>query len=91
MLSNLLWAYIAIVNLAGFIAMGWDKRKAMKNDWRTPEKTLLGIAIIGGSLGTYLGMRLFRHKTKHWQFYIGVPFIMLLQVAALLLFTGKLG
>lgn len=56
-----------------------DKRKAIENKWRVSESTLISIAIIGGSLGSLLGMYTFRHKTKHIKFTIGIPFIMLIQ------------
>ena len=57
-----------------------DKRKAQKNLWRIPERILLGIAICGGSIGTFLGMNTFRHKTKKLKFSIGLPVILALQV-----------
>jgi len=57
-----------------------DKYRAQKNQWRIRESTLIGIAVIGGSIGIFLGMRLFRHKTKHAKFYIGVPLILALQL-----------
>lgn len=72
--------YLLIINAAGFLLMLIDKYKARKNLWRIPEKTLLGVAVAGGSLGTYLGMRLFRHKTRHPQFYIGIPVILAVQI-----------
>lgn len=60
--------------------MYMDKQKAIHNEWRIPEKTLFLIALIGGSLGTTLGMNTFRHKTKHWYFKYGMPLILLVQV-----------
>jgi uncharacterized membrane protein YsdA (DUF1294 family) len=57
-----------------------DKIKAKKNRWRTPERTLLGICAIGGSLGGYLAMQLFRHKTKHPRFSIGIPVMLALHI-----------
>ena len=74
--------YLLIVNALGFLLMLIDKYKAKKNLWRIPEKTLLGVAMVGGSIGAYAGMQLFRHKTKHPQFYIGIPVIMALQLIA---------
>lgn len=65
--------YLLIINALAFLLMLVDKRKAQKNRWRIPEKTLLGTALIGGSLGAMAGMQLFRHKTKHMKFVIGVP------------------
>ena len=73
--------YLLIINLAGFLVMFLDKQKAKKGKWRIPEKTLFLFAIIGGSIGTNLGMNLFRHKTKHWYFKFGMPLILILQIA----------
>ena len=72
--------YIILMNILGFGAMGLDKWKARHHKWRIPEKTLFLIALIGGSLGTTLGMNTFRHKTKHWYFKYGMPLILLVQV-----------
>ncbi len=65
--------------------MGIDKRKAKKGSFRIPEATLFSIAIIGGSIGSILGMFLFRHKTKHWYFVIGLPIIFVLQLGLMAL------
>lgn len=80
--SQIVFLYMAVVSVVGFITMGIDKAKAKKGAWRIPEKTLLGIAILGGGAGVWLGMQMFRHKTKHLQFKIGVPFIALLEFIA---------
>lgn len=80
--------YILGINILTFIIYGIDKLKAKKNKWRVPEKTLLLLALVGGSVGAFLAMRLFRHKTKHWQFTIGVPVMFILQVAAYLWWIG---
>ena len=79
---DIILAYITVANLAGFFAMGADKRFAKKRMRRIPERTLFTIAIVGGSVGVYLGMRAFRHKTLHKQFTIGIPAIFILQLAA---------
>ena len=79
---KLLILYLLIVNAAGFLLMLVDKYKARKNLWRIPEKTLLGVALIGGSIGAYAGMQLVRHKTQHPKFFIGIPVIMALQIMA---------
>lgn len=81
--------YILILNLAGLLSMYIDKRKAIKNKWRIPEKTLFLIAILGGSIGSIAGMHLFRHKTKHWYFKYGMPAILIIQVILILLLSGK--
>lgn len=72
--------YLVIMNLAGVAVMGMDKEKAKKHAWRIPEKTLFFVSLIGGSVGTWAGMYLFRHKTKHWYFVIGMPAILILQI-----------
>ena len=78
---TLIIAYVIIINLIGFFLMGIDKLRAKKQVWRVPEKTLFIIALIGGSVGTNIGMYVFRHKTKHWYFVIGMPLILIAQVA----------
>lgn len=81
-----LWiaAYLLIINVIGFFSMYLDKRKARKKLWRIPEATLFLIAIIGGSIGSIIGMHLFRHKTRHWYFVYGMPVILVLQIAAVI-------
>ena len=73
--------YLLTVNAAGFVLMLADKYKARKNLWRIPEATLMGTAILGGSLGCLLGMYAVRHKTKHIKFTVGIPVILALQIA----------
>ena len=80
-MTKLILLYLLIVNALGFLLMLVDKRKAQKNLWRIPESTLFLIAAIGGSIGSIVGMYNFRHKTKHWQFVIGMPAILILQLA----------
>ena len=74
-------AYYLVINFIGFAIMGIDKRKAIKGAYRIPEATLFCVALLGGSLGTTLGMNLFRHKTKHWYFVVGMPLIFFAQLA----------
>lgn len=81
----LLYGYLVIVNALGFLLMLIDKSKAKNNRWRIPEATLLGIGAIGGSLGCIIGMRTVRHKTKHPQFFIGLPVMMAVQLLLLYL------
>ena len=76
--------YLGFINIVGFFAMGLDKAKAKAEAWRIPEKTLLGLAVFGGSPGVWLGMYVFRHKTKHWYFKYGVPFILFVELAVAL-------
>ncbi len=73
--------YLIAVNLIAFFAMRRDKRAAKAGALRTPEKTLFLLAILGGSLGAMLGMKVFHHKTKHKSFTIGMPLIFALQLA----------
>ena len=68
--------YLLIINAAAFLLMLIDKRKAQKNKWRIPEKTLFATAILGGSIGALAGMYAFRHKTQHLSFVIGMPVIL---------------
>ena len=79
---DILLTYLTIINAVGFTFMLVDKRRAQKNRWRIPEATLMGIAAIGGSMGSLAGMYLFRHKTRHPKFTIGIPVILILQIAA---------
>lgn len=72
--------YLVIVNIAGVCVMGVDKKRAIRHVWRIPEKMLFLVSLIGGSIGTWAGMYLFRHKTKHWYFVIGMPLILLVQI-----------
>ena len=72
--------YLFLVNALGLVFMLSDKVKAKKNKWRIPEAALMGLAVIGGSLGVMVGMRLFRHKTLHPKFAIGVPLILAAQI-----------
>ena len=78
---TLLSSYFAAINLIGFALMGIDKHKAKKRAFRIPEATLFIIAVIGGSIGSILGMYTFRHKTRHRSFVYGMPFILLVQIA----------
>ena len=80
-LWQILLIYFLIVNVIGFFLMGIDKLRAKKQVWRVPEKTLFLLALIGGSIGTNVGMYVFRHKTKHWYFVVGMPIILIAQVA----------
>lgn len=76
-----LWYYLLLINAAAFVLMLVDKQKARKNKWRIRESTLLLSAALGGSIGALAGMYVFRHKTKHLKFTLGVPAILLAQAA----------
>ena len=73
--------YWMIINIVAFFPMGIDKKKARTGAWRIPEKTLFLSAILGGSIGSICGMQLFRHKTKHKSFVIGMPAILVVQLS----------
>lgn len=75
--------YLLVINVITLIVYGIDKLKAKRGWWRISEATLLILAAIGGSIGAWCGMVLFRHKTKHWKFKLGVPMIFILQIALL--------
>ena len=77
---KLILLYLLIINAAGFALMLVDKFKAKKNLWRIPEATLIGVAALGGSIGSLIGMYTVRHKTKHLKFTRGIPLILALQM-----------
>lgn len=83
---NVFLSYLLVVNLIGFFIMLIDKSRAIHKEWRIPEKTLITISIIGGSIGMLLGMSCFRHKTKHKKFTIGVPTILIMQLILFVLY-----
>lgn len=85
-MSELLIVYVAAVNAVAFVVYGVDKYKAQKTKWRIRESTLLLLAAIGGSAGAWLGMKIWRHKTRHAKFRYGVPAILLIQLAGVLCF-----
>ena len=85
---NYIILYLSIINIGTFLLYGMDKEKARQNKWRIPEKTLLGAAFLGGSVGAWLGMQVFHHKTKHWKFRILVPLFLLMH-ATLLIIMGR--
>ena len=79
-MNRILIVYLFAVNLFAFILYGMDKNRAKRGEWRIKEKTLLGVAVIGGSIGALLGMHIFHHKTKHVYFLYGIPAVLFLQV-----------
>lgn len=79
MLSFIVYTLVGI-NLISFIIYGIDKFKAKKGKWRIPEATLLLFAIMGGSIGAWLGIKVWHHKTMHKKFKYGIPIILALQV-----------
>ena len=83
--SLLLLLYLVAINVVAFLLYGIDKWKAKRDAYRISEKTLLTVAVIGGSVGAICGMRYFRHKTRHWYFRYGLPAILAVQIALLVL------
>ena len=79
---KLLLIYLILINAAAFLLMLIDKQKAIHHRWRIPEKVLFLSAILGGSVGSILGMKIFHHKTLHPQFTVGMPVILALQICA---------
>lgn len=77
--------YLLLMNIVGLYVMYSDKRRAIKHRFRIPERTLFIVSLFGGSIGTWAGMYLFRHKTKHWYFVVGMPLIMILNFAIIYL------
>ena len=75
--------YLLAINIVAFLAFGIDKYKARNNQWRIPESTLLTMAVLGGSIGALIGMKVWHHKTLHNKFRIGIPLIIALQIAAI--------
>ena len=80
MYLKFLLAYLLIINALGLLLMLVDKYKAKKNLWRIPEATLMGVALLGGSIGSLAGMYTVRHKTRHIKFYLGIPLILAAQI-----------
>ena len=81
---KVLFLYLLIINAVSFVIMLWDKICAKAGQWRIPEKTLMLIAAVGGSLGCYASMQLFRHKTQHPKFSIGVPILLCVHIVTLI-------
>lgn len=81
-LFRLVLSYLLGINVVTFVLYGIDKLKARKAKWRISEATLIGLAVAGGSVGAWCGMKVWHHKTLHKKFFIGIPVILLLQVVA---------
>lgn len=83
----ILYIYLLVINVAGFIICGIDKKRAIRHWWRIPEKDIILIAVLGGSIGVLIGMYGFRHKTRHRQFTVGIPLILLCQIMLVIFIT----
>lgn len=88
-MTKVLFIYLAVVNALTFCLYGIDKRRARRSRWRISEATLLWLAVLGGSLGAWLGMRAWHHKTQHKKFRYGIPLIIIAQIAVALLALSK--
>lgn len=86
-MEKILLVYLLAINIITFATYSIDKMKAKRNKWRISEATLLLLALCGGSLGAWAGMKVWHHKTKHLKFKYGVPAIILLQIAAAMYFA----
>lgn len=87
----ILAVYLVLLNIIGIVVMGVDKHRAKQHVWRIPERILFLTAILGGSVGTILGMWLFRHKTRHWYFVFGLPAILVLQIILGVVLFSRIG
>lgn len=81
--------YLVIINVVTFFMYGIDKWKAKKSKWRIRETALLGLAVLGGSIGAWLGMKVWHHKTLHKKFKYGIPLILITQVALVVWLYSK--
>ncbi|AXI09651.1 DUF1294 domain-containing protein [Oceanobacillus sp. 143] len=90
-MENQLLAYILLVNVIEFFLMRVDKQKAIKGQYRIPERTFWLLALLGGAIGGYAGMKVFRHKTKHRSFTIGMPILIIINIALFGYFITALG
>ncbi|WP_315116368.1 DUF1294 domain-containing protein [uncultured Clostridium sp.] len=81
---KIFYCYLLVINLYGFIIMYIDKKKSIKGKWRISEKNLFLTALAFGSIGIFLGMQLFRHKTKHKSFTLGIPCIFIFQMVTMI-------
>ena len=85
-LLHIVFIYLVSINVVTFFMYGIDKWKAKKSKWRIRETALLGLAVLGGSIGTWLGMKVWHHKTQHKKFKYGVPAIIIIQLALIVYF-----
>ena len=89
MTTKLIFIYLIAINVVTFFLYGIDKWKAKRSKWRIPEATLLGLAVIGGSIGAWLGLKVWHHKTQHKKFKYGLPLILLAQIVLIALTSCK--
>ena len=87
--KQIILIYLVAMNVVTFFAYGIDKWKAKRSKWRISEATLLGMAVIGGSIGAWLGVRVWHHKTMHKKFQLGIPLIIVAQIALVIWIISK--
>ncbi len=85
-----LLVYVLLINFIAFITMLYDKKMAIKGNYRVSEKTLFLIALFGGGIGIFLGMYCFRHKTKHLKFQVGIPMLIIINLVTIAYLLQKL-
>lgn len=90
MLHTIVKTYLILINALALVLMLTDKQKARRGSWRIPEATLMGVATLGGTLGAIAGMYLFRHKTRHLKFRLGLPLIGMVQIGLIVFLLIKL-
>ena len=88
-IKEIVIVYLVVINVATFLTYGIDKWKAKKSLWRIREASLLGLAVLGGSIGAWLGMKVWHHKTMHEKFKYGIPLILVVQIVIVLLTSCK--
>ena len=88
-MAEIIFYYLIVINIITLFVYGIDKLKAKKNKWRIPESTLLLLAVIGGSIGAWFGMKIWHHKTMHKKFKYGVPLIIAIQIGIYLYVSQK--
>jgi len=90
-ITNIALIYIATTNVLAFLLYGIDKHKATRSKWRISETALMMLAIVGGSVGAWLGMKVWHHKTMHKKFKYGIPFILMIQLGLLVVWLWNRG
>ncbi len=88
-MNSIFIIYLAIINVITFIVFGIDKKRAVNHKWRIPEATLFLLSILGGSFGGIIGMCLFRHKTRKFIFRLGLPLILIAEIACICFYMYK--
>lgn len=88
-MNNYIIAYLIVINLTSFILFALDKKRSLRRKWRIPESTLIFVSLMGGAVGSLLGMKLFKHKTKKLKFTILVPISLIINILLIILYIKK--